>query len=362
MSNNSKLPSFVIKIVYSPAINKLITFVCGRRLYAEYSVRLLKKRLLAEAKEEFEKGSPIGSLDDYKQAWEKHWVSYKEYAEMYEFYKKTEEERSEYVSLLKMTYFYKRYNNGFALPILRDKQKFLKTYSKYIHRKWLYAPEASFEQFEQLITGYDCIVKPCDEARGRGIFKIYKDADHSNDKKLYDSCVKNRMVLEQCIEDCEELKAFHPQSLNTIRVVTISNKEKACVFSGVFRAGVGDNVVDNTHAGGISAQINTQSGIIETDGADSKGNRYVCHPDSGIQFKGFRMPKWDSIVENCCELAKEVENPITGWDVVVNSEGEVEFIEANFGPDLDVMQVRYGHGIKKKLYTLIKEYCGVEMK
>lgn len=360
--NKSKAHTAVSNIVYSPVINKLFTNVGGRRLYAEFRVRQLKKKLLVEAKTEFAKGKSLGSFDDYKQALKKHWVSYKEYTEMYEFYKKTEDERNEYVSLLKMIYFYKRYNNGFILPILRDKQRFLKTYSKYIHRKWLYAPESTFEQFSQLITNYDCIVKPCDEARGRGIFKIYKDADHSNDKKLYDSCVKNRMVLEQCIEDCEELKAFHPQSLNTIRVVTISNKKKACVFSGVFRAGVGDNVVDNTHAGGISAQINTQSGIIETDGADSKGNRYVCHPDSGIQFKGFRMPKWDSIVENCCELAKEVENPITGWDVVVNSEREVEFIEANFGPDLDVMQVRYGHGIKKELYALIKEYCGVEMK
>ena len=362
MNKKSKIRLFVLNIIYSPMVNKLITVVGGRRLYAEYRVRLLKKRLLAKAKAEFEKGASLGSFDDYKQAWKKHWVSYPEYAEMYEFYKKTEEEREEYVSLLKMTYFYKRYNNGYILPVLRDKQRFLNAYSKYIHRKWLYVPEASFEQFSQLITNYDCIVKPCDEARGRGIFKIYKKDDHSNDKKLYDSCVKNRMVIEQCIEDCKELKAFHPQSLNTIRVVTIAGKEKACVFSGVFRAGVGDNVVDNTHAGGISAQINPQNGVIETDGADSKGNRYVCHPDSGIQFKGFRIPQWGSIVDNCCELAKEMGNPITGWDVVINSQNEVEFIEANFGPDLDVMQVRYGHGIKKELYALIKEYCGIEIK
>lgn len=49
-------------------------------------------------------------------------------------------------------------------------------------------------------------------------------------------------------------------------------------------------------------------------------------------------------------------------DVVVNRQGEVEFIEANYGPDLDVMQVRYGHGVKKKIYALIEEYCGITMK
>ena len=361
MSSKGKIHSFMLGIVYSPWVNQLISRAGGQRLYAEFLVRQTKKRLLAEAEKEFEGGASSGSFDDYKQALEKHWVSYLEYAEMYKFYNKSEEERSEYVSLLKMIYFYRRYNNGSVLPVFRDKQRFLKKYSKYIYRKWLFAPAATFEQFTELITRYDCIVKPCDEARGKGVFKIYKEDDHQDKRALYESCVKNRMVVEQCIESCDELKVFHPKSLNTIRVVTVGSKEKACVFSGVFRVGVGDSVVDNTHAGGISAQINPHDGTIETDGADSKGNRYVCHPDSGIQFQGYTIPQWNAIVENCCELAKETDNPITGWDVVINNQREVEFIEANFGPDLDVMQVRYGHGVKKQLFALIKEFCGIEM-
>jgi hypothetical protein len=361
MAKKSKIHSFVLDVAYSSAGNKIISFMGGPRLYADYLIWKKKRRALANAKKEYANGSTLGNLNDYKQALKKHWVSYQEYAYMYEFYKKTEEEREEYLSLLKILYFYRRYGRGVVLPMLRDKQKFLRSFSEYIHRQWLYAPEATFEEFSQLITRYDCILKPCDEARGKGISKIYKEADHRNDKALFESCVKNRMVVEQCVEACEELKAFHPQSLNTIRVVTVANKEKACVFSGVFRAGVGDNVVDNTHAGGVSAQINVKNGIIETDGADSMGNRYVCHPDSGIQFKGFQIPHWNEIVETCCEVARKLENPITGCDVVINKDGEVEFIEANYGPDLDVMQVRYGHGIKKELFALIKEYFGVEM-
>lgn len=362
MGKKSKLHSAVLSFSYSPFGNRLLKMLGGPKLYANYLVWKRKKLLLAIAEKEYRNGSPFGDLSDYRRALEKHWVSYLEYSSMYEFYKKTEEERNEYVSLLKMSFFYRRYNNGVALPMMRDKQRFLKAYSKYIYRRWLYAPESSFEQFKQLINSFDCIVKPSDEARGKGVFKIYKEADHNNDRTLYESCVKNRMVVEQCIESCKELKDFHPQSLNTIRVVTISGKEKACVFSGVFRTGVGNHVVDNTHAGGISVQITPQNGVIESDGSDSNGNKYVYHPDSKIQFKGFRIPQWNAIVEKCCKLAIEVGNPITGWDVVVNSQGEVEFIEANYGPDLDVMQVRCGHGIKKELYRLIKDYCGIEMK
>ena len=337
----------------------MVTLVGGQKLYAETQVRSIKKTLLAKAKKEFEKGSSLGTFDDYKEALEKHWVSYREYAYQYEFYKKNEAEREEYISRLKMAYFYWRYTPGTAKSVFRNKTKFLTTFKKFIHRQWIYTPESSFEDFVQMVSKYDCIIKPCDGKMGKGIFKTYKDAKRQDDK-LYESCVKDRMLVEQCIEACEELKAFHPQSLNTIRVVTISNLEKSEIFGAVFRVGVGNNVVDNAHAGGLFAQINVKNGVIESDGIDTKGKKFISHPDSGIKFIGFKIPQWDTIVETCCEAAKLKGNPITGWDVAVNNQGDVEFVEGNYGPDFDLMQSQVG--VKKRIYTMIKEYCNIEMK
>ena len=348
-------------LAYSSLGNRIVSLLGGGKLYANYKVRSLKKKYLAEAIKEFGKGSKKGDYDDYKSALDKHWVSYNEYAYQYEFYNKTEEEREEYVSRLKMAYFYWTCTPGYAKAVFRNKTKFLKTFEKYIHRKWLYAPMASFEDFMQLVSNYDCIVKPCDGKLGMGIFKVYKDAKCQDFKKLYETCVKNRMLVEQCIESFEDLKALHPQSLNTIRIVTFSNKEKACVFSGVLRTGVGDSVIDNSHQGGVSAQINVNNGIVETDGANTNGDRFICHPNTGIQFKGFIIPKWDEIVKTCCEAAKMTGNPITGWDIAVNYMGEVEFVEANYGPDMDMMQTRYKKGAKKKINALIKEYCKIDL-
>ena len=356
------LNALLSDIAYSPAVMKLVALTGGQRIYAELNVRITKIRLRAGAKKMFKKDNAVGSFSDYKQALEKHWVTYSEYAKKYEFYKKTEEERDEYVSRLKMAYFYWRYAPGAAKAVFRNKLKFLKAFRKFVHREWLYAPDSTFEQFSKMMSSYDCIVKPCGGKLGRGIFKTYKDAQHNDDKKLYESCVRDRMLVEQCVEACEELKAFHPQSLNTLRVVTIANKEKACVLSGVLRTGVGESVVDNTHQGGVSVQVNVEDGVVETDGANMKGERFVSHPDSGIVFKGYKIPKWDKIVETCCEAARLTENPITGWDVVLNNQGEVEFIEANYGPDMDMMQTRYNKGAKKRLFSLIKEYLGIEMK
>lgn len=359
---NRKLKFFITNILYSPFGDRIVSTFGGAKWYADYMAWLSKRNALRVAKKEFGKESAKGNLEDYKQALEKHWVSYNEYAHQYEFYNKTEEEREEFVSMAKMTYFYRRFIPGNVKAIFRNKNNFLTFFSKYIHRDWIYTPEASYEVFSQLVSNYDCIIKPCDGKRGKGIHKIWKDSDHKDDKDLYDKCVKDQMMVEQCIESCEELKAFHPQSLNTIRVVTIANKEKACVFSGVFRTGVGDSVVDNSHAGGVSAQINVEKGVVETEGANTNGERFVCHPDSGITFKGYRIPQWDIIVETCCEAAKMTDNPITGWDVTINNNGEVEFVEANFAPDMDMMQTRYKAGAKKKIYALIKEYRGIEMK
>ena len=359
---NRSLKAFVCKIVYSPLGDKLATFFGGERIHAETFVRSEKKKLLTEAKKEFDKGTSIGSFDDYQKALEKHWVTYSEYAYQYEFPQKSKEERDEYVSRLKMAYFYLRYGPGVLRPLFRDKTKFLSTFHEYVHRQWLYAPETTFEEFEQLVSNFDCIIKPLDGSRGKGVFKVYKDDVQRNNRSFYESCVKEKMLVEQCIESCEELKALHPQSLNTIRVVTFSNKEKSCVFSGVLRTGVGDSVIDNSHAGGVSAQINIEDGVVESDGVDMYGNRFNIHPDSGIGIRGFKVPQWNRIVETCCEVAKQVGNPITGWDVVINNQGEVEFIEGNHSPDFDIMQSRYKVGLKKKIFALIKEYCGVEMK
>ncbi len=358
---NSNLKAFICSVAYSPIGSQFMSSLGVLDLWAKSTVRSRKEKMLAEAKQQFENGASIGTLDDYKQALERHWVSYNEYAYQYEFPEKSESERDEYVSRLRMAYFYWRNAPSAAKSVFRNKTKFLASFKKYVHRKWLYVPDASFEEFEQMVTQYDCIVKPCDGKLGRGIFKVYKDDDHRDDRKLYDDCVKNRALLEQCIESCDELKALHPQSLNTIRIVTVSNKEKACVFSGVLRTGVGDSVVDNSHAGGVSAQINVKNGIVESDGSDTHNNRYVSHPDSDIQFKGFQVPRWNQLVDACCEAAKQTGNPITGWDVVIDCQGEVEFVEANYGPDLDMMQSRYKQGVKKRIYALIKEYCGIEM-
>jgi hypothetical protein len=41
---------------------------------------------------------------------------------------------------------------------------------------------------------------------------------------------------------------------------------------------------------------------------------------------------------------------------------EWQRVEGNHRPDMDVMQVRYKRGVRKQIFALIREYCGIEMK
>ena len=147
----TKLKTFVCSIAYSPIGNKIISSMGVVKIWADLHVYSSKKRLLASARNVFENEASVGTYDDYKKALKKHWVTYNEYANQYEFYKNTEEERDEYISRLKMAYFYWRYAPGVAKAVFRNKTRFLKTFEKFVYRKWIYAPDTSFENFKKFI-------------------------------------------------------------------------------------------------------------------------------------------------------------------------------------------------------------------
>ena len=313
-----------------------------------------KRSLLQEAQLKFIEEKPEhGSLADYRSALKRHFVSYSEYMHQYEFWHLSEAERNQYIARNALRTFY------FKIPpeikgVFWNKVEFLNRFSKYIFREWICARDVSLGVFCAFVKDRDCIVKPMADCCGAGIYKI-SISQKSDLVQLYNQCAKDNALIEECINGCDELQSFHPQSLNSIRVVTITTEKETIVFGAFLRMGMGNSVIDNAHAGGIFAQINVESGQIESDGIDSDGHRYVMHPDTHKQIKGFVIPRWEEIKSTCIEAARIVSgNPITGWDVVINQSGKIEFVEGNHGPDFDVMQSPLKIGVKVKLCKYIK--------
>lgn len=320
-----------------------------------------RKRFFKEAKQRFDKEKPEnGSWKDYKEAFRKHRVTYSEYMYSYEYWKRTEKERDEFISTSEMQCIYRKLGDKTVRTVFHDKTRFLTLFKNYIYRKWSMAKDLTFDEFKSMIEEHDCIAKPIDGTRGNGIFKICAN-DVDDWRLLYSKCKDENILIEECIEECDELASFHSSSLNTIRVVTVSGKDKCVVFGALFRMGAHGSIIDNTHAGGIYVPINIETGTIDIDAIDSQNNRYGYHPDTHKQIRGFKIPYWQDIVRTCKDATQTIPNiHFAGWDLCVTKDGKVEIIEGNHAPDFDGgMQAPLKIGVKYKLSKVVKDVMGI---
>lgn len=320
-----------------------------------------RKRLWDEAVGKFGEEQPeVGSLPDYQHALFRHRISYDEYMHCYEFWNLDEKQRDEYVSEMEMRCVYRKTVEVSFDGICSNKVLLLKKFNGFVHRKWAYTGSMSFEDFDNFVSSTDCIAKPIFGTLGQGVFVIRK-GDGRNKQELFDYCRKNNILVEERLRACEEIEEFHPQSLNTIRVLTISKKGRCELVASELRVGVGDSIVDNASAGGIVAAIDLETGVIVGDGADKAGKRYKAHPDTGKVFKGFVIPHWQKVVDMCKEMSTIVpEMVFAGWDICVLPNGDIEMMEVNSYPNVTGLQTAYQKGLKPRLSALGKEVLGYD--
>lgn len=335
-----------------------------RRVYYMYrelmKLQQDRKQLWKEAVEKFEKEQPThGSLADYKRALFRHRVSYDEYMKCYEFWKLDEKHRDEFISDKEMRCIYRKTVPLSFDNLCRDKALLYMKFNKYIHRKWVYSG-LSIDILKDMVCSTDCIGKPVNGSLGLGVFLMQKD-ENRNWQELFDYCREKKIIVEKRIRACKEIEEFHPESLNTFRVYTISKDGICEILASEFRVGVGDSVVDNASAGGIVAAVDLETGTIMGDGEDKAGNKYRIHPDTGKAFKGFVIPYWNNVVDVCKKLCTVVpEMAFAGWDICVLQNGEVEMIEVNSYPHVTGLQIAYHRGLKPRFRLLGKEVLGYD--
>ncbi len=325
-------------------------------------------QLSAEGRDYFATANDIptgASLDDYLAAVHKHYITLKEYLTIYKYYLLGEQERAEIVTVNESMLLYYRLKFAFPKNYKQDffinKENFLSFASSngLIRRKWLFAPNSDSQSIEALLRHYDCIYKPNNLEHGDGIIKIHHDNEQEIQFALRNA-IEQCAVIEECIENCDEIKAFHPSSLNTIRVVTLAHEGKAVIATALLRVGAGGHVVDNLGSGGIRANIDIETGVIDSDGMYTDGSRTTHHPDSGLPIKGFHVPQWNDVKQLCLRVAKMVNQSIVvGWDIAITQNGGIEIIEANSLPDsISCKQLMTGKGEKSHVKELVYQVTG----
>lgn len=331
-------------------------------VYREIKKRQEERRLFwKDAVKQFDEGTAKhGSLREYKRALYRHRFLYEEY-NAYKLWDLDEKKWSEYISDREMQCVYRKTVQINVVNCFSDKLEGLKAFAKFVRRRWVSPDSMDFEAFKRLVMSTDCIAKPRMGMKGKSVFFVQKNEDEKRIEELYHYCRKNYFIVEECLRACKEIEEFHPQSLNTVRVVTISNNDKVEILDAEFRMGVSDHVVDNASCGGVLASIDIVTGTLIENGVDMFGNEYVYHPDSGKAIKGFVIPHWDEIVKVCKEAATVVQGTVfAGWDVCVRQNGEIELIEANAFPGVIGLQTARKQGLKPRIQTVGKEVLGYD--
>ena len=139
-------------------------------------------------------------------------------------------------------------------------------------------------------------------------------------------------ILEAKVEQHEFTKLLNPSSLNTLRIITLLDKDnQAEIILSSLRFGKEGIEIDNTATGGYYFCINPKQGVIAT-GLSSYKEGYKIesrHPVTGECYKGLEIPYWDEVVRVCTEAAGLA--PFcrsVGWDVAITPTGPL-LLEGN---------------------------------
>ena len=264
------------------------------------------------------------------------------------------EKQGEFVTLQDWNLLKARVNNNASvLALLNDKPHFNELFDHMINHVWFVNRNVTMEDFLEKIEGLDAIlVKPVASLQGQGITKHACNQSEEENRALYAEIMeRERSIIEGCIEQHPDMASFCPQSVNTVRVTTLQDGETYRLLYAILRMGTG-SPVDNFHAGGIAAGIDTLTGAVETVAIDLRGNAYAEHPVTGRNIRGFQVPHWERVLEASEEAAGLLPDiGLVGWDFAITPDG-VDLIEGNGGSGYVAVQMIYameGKGLRKQL-------------
>ena len=195
-------------------------------------------------------------------------------------------------------------------------------------------------------TEGELIVKPSiDSKGGKGIVFIHDPAEKAAAPSVL-TVLQGRsgdFVVQRVLRQHPKMAELNPDSINTVRVLTLLWKGKAQVLGALVRIGTKGCRVDNPHtSNGLSCVLDAQGRMIEK-AFDRNWRPFTTLPN-GMAVKGFAVPYYDRIVETVLKLHYRVPHfRLIGWDMTISEEGEPIVIEANMDcPEIYFHQVGGG--------------------
>ncbi|MFS1926084.1 sugar-transfer associated ATP-grasp domain-containing protein [Vibrio breoganii] len=274
----------------------------------------------------------------------------------FQFYLKTEQERESYLSTWDMYKLQKELNASDYRKIFKDKIKFRNVFTDFVYADGFdLLTDVDFDTELKNLKSDKFLSKDPFGVVGKGI-SIYEYSKIDDIGALRTELInKGETLIEGFINQHPDLQAMNGSCVNTVRIMTVVNNGTVEILDSLLRIGRG-GFVDNFDAGGISAPINSNTGVVKASGVTKiPGQFFSHHPSSGVQIEGFQIPHWDLVLELVKSAALVVPEVRTvGWDIAITSDNAY-LIEGNDNWDKTLWQATFRKGMKSKLDRVVDE-------
>ena len=167
---------------------------------------------------------------------------------------------------------------------------------------------------------------------------------------------RSTLIIQPRIANHHSLKSLNCGALATIRVLTCLNEDgEPEIIGAAFRMPMRPgSIVDNLHAGGITAAVDPETGKLGRAtnlGKDGRVGWLDNHPVTGATIAGRELQWWSDVVELALRAHRDFNDRLfVGWDIAVSENGPI-LIEGNGAPDLDILQRSSRSGMIEGRFT-----------
>lgn len=203
------------------------------------------------------------------------------------------------------------------------------------------------------------IIKPAaNSCGGQGILIWDGDADAPEGLEGFLRSCRTDMIIQAFLKQSDATARLHPESVNTLRLVTFYDTDDVLMLSAVIRIGAGSSQVDNVSAGGLAVGI-APDGKLKEYGFSKRGDRFPAHPN-GIVFGTQRVPAFQEAAALVRRLHRKLPDfRLISWDIAIDAAEKPVLIELNLRQgELDFHQMANGPLFGAWTEALLREVYG----
>ena len=190
---------------------------------------------------------------------------------------------------------------------------------------------------------------------GRGVQKICLATENDPEECISQLMKPDDLIFQEVVSQSEFMASLNPDSVNTIRLVTLNINGNCSVLSSFIRMGTRGSFVDNLCSGGGALVGLNQDGELNSFGIRKDYSKCFETP-TGLPFKDLTVPDWKTIKETVISFHLHIPYAdLIGWDIAIEKDGRPIVIEVNLdSAEIEAHQIFNGPVFGERLEEVMQ--------